>query len=94
MGGDKIRSNEAILLDPLAWKAVGKVEGWSPDLYGHCGKDPEDTDLVKETEGGVDCCLYGMRSMEFFQPEWQYNMHRMIDAFCKGKTVEQYLETL
>lgn len=28
-----IMSYHEILLDPLAWKAVGKVEGWTDELY-------------------------------------------------------------
>lgn len=53
-----------ILLDPIAWQAVGKVEGW---------KSPYNIEI---------------------QTEWSKNMHRMIDALCEGKTIEEFLETL
>lgn len=53
---------EEILLDPLAWSAVGKVEGWSDD------------GLIT----GIN----------------RKYMHRMVDALCAGKSIEQFLETL
>lgn len=59
----------AALLDPLAWQAVGKVEGWRPEILWD--------------EGGVR-----------YRAEWQDNMLRMTEALIKGKTIEQYLETL
>lgn len=64
--------NQVILLDPLAWQAVGKVEGWDEQEltvdYGD-GHNPWDTN-------------------------WKFNMHRMIDVLCKGKSIEEFLETL
>lgn len=32
MGGDKMCSNEVILLDPIAWQAVGKVSDWKESI--------------------------------------------------------------
>lgn len=61
-----------ILLDPLVWQAVGKVEGWD--------KKHGNFDLKDYWE---DDNLY-----------WGYYMHRMIDALCEGRTIEQFLETL
>lgn len=61
-----------ILLDPLAWKAVGKVEGWKEcpaDLHPElCG--------ITHTTGA----------------EWK--MREMVHSLWRGKTIEQYLETL
>jgi hypothetical protein len=62
-----------IIVDPLAWQAVGKVEGW------------ELAD-AKETKDFGDIKVNGF--------EWYVQMHRMIDALCEGKSIEQFLETL
>ena len=57
-----------IILDPLAWIAVSKVEEWRTRKC--------------EKEICIPC------------NDWKYAMHRMIDALCDDKTIEQYLETL
>lgn len=54
-----------ILLDPLSWQAVGKVEGWNDWNY-----------------------------LGFEMSRCEAEMHRMIDALCEGRTIEQFLETL
>lgn len=69
-----------VFLDPLAWKAVGKVEGWAEETeYEISCEDLERTFQVFERA---------------VQKTWLYNMHRMIDALAEGKTIEQFLETL
>lgn len=70
--------NERLLLDPLAWQAVGKVEGWEDVERMHAkGGSPHE-------EGYCWCTHF----------TWKKQMHRMIDALVDGKTVEQFLETL
>lgn len=60
-------SLDELLLDPLAWQAVGKVERWKTTAtkYPWCDRE-----------------------------EWQNCMHRMIDALCEGRTLEDYIRTL
>lgn len=84
---DGIRSHLGlILLDPKAWQAVGKVEGWGIEtvyslpkdtfrLYGVCGTRQEP-------------------SVDVVQKTYIRKMHRMIDALAEGKSVEEYLKTL
>lgn len=62
-----------VFLDPLAWQAVGKVDGW-------------------DWEGITQ--IFGAYEANKKMPAWQYQMHRMVDALCEGKTIEQFLETL
>lgn len=73
-----------ILLDPLAWQAVGKVEGWGGrgDFWNEKGGR-----LVPGKPRVV-----GM--LHAFCPEWQFHMHRMIDALAEGKTIEEFIATL
>ena len=69
---------EAVLLNPLAWKAVGKVEGWKKEeLCGACN--------LYLTEEGEEPCP---------QEGWKHKMLGMIDALIEGKTIEEYLKTL
>lgn len=42
------RTLAEVLLDPEAWKAVGKVEGW-PDYYGQCRHDGRCTSRCDES---------------------------------------------
>jgi hypothetical protein len=61
---------EHVVLDPEAWKAVGRAERtWNMLSEKHWGQEEP-------------------------MPEWQWKMHRMIDALAEGKSIEQYLETL
>lgn len=66
-------SIQDLMLDPKAWQAVGKVEGW-------------DWEGITQQLGAYEA----NRKM----PAWQYQMHRMIDALCEGKTIDEYLQTL
>jgi hypothetical protein len=82
LGHGNVQCLAHILLDPLAWQAVGKVEGWS-EAYEYSGTDPSDgPDVNGETPVYVN------------SDHWKARMHAMIDALAEGKTVEQYLETL
>lgn len=68
-----------ILLDPLAWQAVGKVEGWDENI-------PQ----VSDKELSLSEIVIKYKKM----PEYAYNMHRMVDYLCDGGTIESFLETL
>ncbi len=60
---------EAILLDPKAWEAVGKIEVWV---------EPSGCILKDYSHTNCGRCY----------------MHRMIDALCYGKTIEEFLQSL
>jgi hypothetical protein len=72
------------LLDPEAWKAVGKVEGWGRTLRlsyeGYCF-DPEGN-----THGEVDDA--------YEIDEATYHMHRLIDHLASGGSIESFFESL
>ena len=74
-----------VLLDPLAWQAVGKVEGWGTQVHSI-----EWVSANKKTRGEKK------RLATKFQetPQYLYHMHRMVDAFAEGKTTEEFLSTL
>lgn len=65
-----------ILLDPLAWQAVGKVEGWDKDT-------PHD--VLNIYDGSIS-------GQWTFEDEVKRHMHRFIDALCDGKTLEGALD--
>ena len=71
------------LLDPKAWQAVGKVEGWN---LGMCVK------YYQGRVGGVDEELDIRDEKEISQSE--YYMHQMIDALAEGKSIESFIKTL
>ena len=80
-----------VLLDPLAWAAVGKVEGWEEEC-DRCGKQSANLRKEEGEYGGSVCDRPdGEHRMS---PYWRYYMHRMIDALAKGETIEEYLATL
>lgn len=84
----------AVFLDPEAWKAVGKVEGWeeacemSPRTGRHCYLY---TNATRHTHD--ECCYCGRKS-NGTKHTWQDHMHRMIDALAEGKSVEEFIATL
>lgn len=89
-----------ILLDPLAWKAVGKVGGWEDcDEYGNtkskyikseCPRGGKScTELAKyHWENNVEGIGANLRSGS------EYRMHCMIDALCEGKSLVDFIKTL
>lgn len=74
-------SEEEILLDPLAWKAVGKVEGWAEFLCGVCRTGFTSDHILHHS---------GVQST----PEWKYNFINLACELAEGKTIEQFIETL
>lgn len=69
-----------ILLDPKAWQAVGKVEGWEVyvDKFGSLNAGEESKrDILSK-----------------MQRSWHYKMHQMIDALAEGKSLEESIKTL
>ena len=89
-----------ILLDPLAWQAVGKVEGWSENREKHYSekKDVMGEFIEVANAGRHKCNKYCAKKVyhgvEWIGQEWLYYMHRMIDALAEGKDVESLLKTL
>lgn len=72
---------EVILLDPLAWQAVGKVKKWG-EVCGECGTN-------RELENYPDCA----RHYCDWQLEYRYRMHRFIDALCDSQDLPTALLT-
>lgn len=73
-----------VWLDPLAWQAVGEVDGWEDvhpmNVLGEClgcGKDVDPGHVCKSVKKG-----------------YVARMHDMINFLVEGKSVEQFLETL
>ena len=68
-----------ILLDPEAWKAVGKtIKKWQD-------KDEQNARLTRQAGGG---------EMITGQYMWNKMMHRFIDALCEGKTIEEAIKEI
>lgn len=78
-------TNAEILLDPEAWKAVGKVEGW--DRIIDYEFEEKEVFLYEGQEQ-----KYDHRAGQMLQ--WKYNMHRMIDSLADGQSIEDFLQTL
>ena len=70
-----------LMLDPLAWQAVAKIEG-----YGRCA--------WCKTRGECRMCGAGINVSNVAEDQAKKYMHRMIDALAEGKTLEQFISTL
>lgn len=80
----KVKYKERFFLDPKLWEAVGKTEGWE-DKCKICGENH----FPKK----IETKEYVMHR-HVPDPAWINKMHRMIDALCEGKTVQEYIESL
>jgi hypothetical protein len=79
-----------VLIDPDAWRAVGRVEGWwKKDEFGHELKERPNN---REFTAGKS--IYSAQQAEHIPFTWMTNMHRMIDALADGKTIEEFLASL
>jgi len=76
-----------MFLDPKAWEAVGKVEGWGVNFVCKSCQG-----VVPPKEGEGENCECGWFVPQF--DDYKYKMHAMIDHICDGGTIEGYLETL
>lgn len=83
-----------VLLDPLAWQAVGKVEGWQERCMD-CDSDVvrKETPEYPNLPNGLSWCA-NRCPRKSYMSGWHHKMHLMITALAEGKTIEQYLETL
>lgn len=70
-----------ILLDPLAWQSVGKVEGWNK-------KDRKLSHYSNGPKMGM------MQGHSYSLGGWRHNWHRMIDALADGETLEEFLANI
>lgn len=82
---------QEIVLDPLAWQAVGKVEGWAKCVCS-CGN--KEFKLFQRVESHCMECTKCDEVINRKNPEWKFQMHRMIDALADGKTIESFIKTL
>lgn len=80
---------ERILLDPEAWKAIGKVEGWgiTEGKCNGCGHDARGRGWLLSSPVQCPECRTS-------RAEYTNYMHRMIDHLIEDGTIESYLETL
>lgn len=83
------RSISGLFLDPKAWQAVGKVEGWDEDVSK---RDEEDFESVRRYSTDIHYFSHG--TSHAYNEEWRYKMHQMIDALAEGKSIEDYIATL
>ena len=75
-----------IFLDPKAWEAIGKVEGWMAVCY-----------ICKAREG-IDehesICSRGGWSEESDENTQRWWMKQMVDDLFEGKSIEEFIKTL
>ena len=78
---------EAILLDPLAWQAVGKTRGWNNQICicNHCGVEVESQEITYE-ETHQEC-----NQLLSWPLTWCYEWHLFIDHLADGKSIEEAL---
>ena len=58
-GSSTTENNKLALLDPKAWRAVGKVEGWSVRVIEECGE------VIEDEQSSV--CLWEIKQLNFFK---------------------------
>lgn len=75
-----------IILDPLAWQAVGKAGGWEVIHDSDC--DSFNDYCTHHGECDCEQCDCGALY------EYRHKMHAMIDALVEGRSLESFLETL
>lgn len=74
-----IRPFAELVLMPEVWQAVGKVLE-----YEENGR-----------KGRFSLCTENGNGIHDKKINWgEFTMHRMIDALCEGKSIEQFIETL
>lgn len=88
--GEFVEYND-IFLDPLAWKAVGKVKGWSD--MGQCIKCHKYARryLNKGFAISEECAHCGEKEK---CKSWEYYFIRLPQALIDGKTLTEYISTL
>jgi len=86
-------SKEQIFLDPKAWQAVGKVEGW---IFGCniCTDPCLTTGMASPSNFSSECKRPKEHMTEDYEHPWVKNMHQMIDALAEGKSLEEFIGTL
>ena len=78
-----------VFLDPKAWEAVGKTEGWEDCYCEGCNR------VYPEYVNG---CIYhetdSISRHVVKDPYNRYHQYRMIDHIAEGGTPESYITTL
>lgn len=83
------KSLAEIFLDPLAWQAVGKVEGWGFKKIFLPSINDKST-YHYDIHGDLN----NIKNISILTSGYTEKMHKMIDALCEGKSINQFLETL
>lgn len=82
---------EVLLLDPSFWAAVGKVEGWKDENCKDCGEE-----LGRDEESGMifcpNCPYLDSDKSQQLNYGGRKRMHRLVDALCDHKTLEEAVE--
>jgi len=80
---------EVILLDPRAWQAVGKVEGWETEKVQRWLHTKT---FDSNKRGKIE--MYDESRGFILDTQAMLHWHQMLDALAKGKTIEEALKTL
>lgn len=80
-----------ILLDPLAWQAVGKTKGWGR-FKKH--KIDEKVDILRCVDCGKKPHVGDGICTENREFAWDVQWHRFIDALAEGKSINDALGNL
>lgn len=86
-------SIEKIILDPKAWQAVGKVEGWTYISESIVPAKKQSRVIKNRGVIEVEVPEYTLKRKNTSK-NWRNKMHAMIDHLVDGGTIESYLETL
>ncbi len=81
---------DTVLLDPKAWQAVGKVEGWGKLFCKICKGEVK----LKDHAFRCKCKNPQDNNKHLYKDIWQDRMKQMIPALIKGKTLEEFIKTL
>jgi hypothetical protein len=76
---------QAILLDPLAWQAVGKTRGWD---FAYCYQCHTKVMLWAECECDED------EVTPIAKMGWHFKWVAFIDTLAEGKTIEESLQAI
>ena len=82
-----------ILLDPKAWEAVGKVEGWGSGC-NICTYPCPATGMTSPSNFSDECKRLKEHLTKNHKYPYCVKMHQMIDALVEGKTIEEFIKTL
>lgn len=78
---------EPILLDPLAWQAVGKTRTWEKDIHD---VPPASNRFGILYHNG----MHMLNGIQVRREDWKWRMTLFIDHLCDGKTIQEALQAI